>query len=329
MDIRTALRAVREDMRSKRMQRLVDGLIEETEAGSPLWKSLQSTHLMPPHVVSLVRLGEESGRLSENFNVIVQQQAKDRLFRSKIFSAMMYPAMVLTLTGIIGIGIAWFILPRLATLFDELDIALPGLTRALIFVGKAFGDYGAWLVPASIGLLGAFFYLLFVSKKTKIVGQALLFSTPGVSRLLQEVELARAGFVFGTLLQAGMPIVQVAESLRDATTLERYRRLYHFFAEHLEVGDSFRKIFAFYPKLRKLIPLPIQQLISAAEQSGRLSDTFLAIGATYEARTETTMKNVSVVLEPLLLVIVWLGVVAVALAIILPIYSLIGGFHTT
>ena len=75
------------------------------------------------------------------------------------------------------------------------------------------------------------------------------------------------------------------------------------------------------------MPTPIQQLIIVGEKSGNLPETLLAISQSFEAKTELTTKNLTVILEPILLVIVWLGVVAVALAVILPIYSLIGSFN--
>ncbi len=95
----------------------------------------------------------------------------------------------------------------------------------------------------------------------------------------------------------------------------------------IEEGNSFEKAFAAIPGSRGKIPLPIQQMIIAGEQSGGLSKALIAVGENYEAKSEITSKNLSVILEPILLVIVWVGVVFVALAVILPIYSLIGGIN--
>lgn len=96
----------------------------------------------------------------------------------------------------------------------------------------------------------------------------------------------------------------------------------------IEEGNSFEKAFHSISRSRSYIPLPIQQMIIAGEQSGGLSKSLITIGENYESKSEITSKNLSVILEPLLLVIVWVGVVFVALAVILPIYSLIGGINT-
>lgn len=328
MTILSAIDAVVGEMRSRSMKNILATLRDDIESGSPLWKAFEHSGLFREHTISLVRLGEESGKLSDNLKLIAAQEEKDRSLRSKMRSAMMYPIFVMSLTVIIGVAIAWFILPRLATVFAQLRIELPLLTKWLIGAGEFLGEYGLVVFPIFFAVLGLLIFFLFYFPKTRFIGQAMLFSFPGIKQLLQEVELARFGYLLGTLLQAGVPITQALDSLHSATLFPRYKKLYAHLRDSVQEGNSFHKSFGSYKKCSALIPMPIQQLIVTGEQSGNLSDTLLKISATYEARTENTTKNLTVILEPVLLVIVWLGVVAVALAVILPIYNLIGGLNT-
>src|SRR4029079_12674365 len=98
------------------------------------------------------------------------QQQKQSNLRSKIRSAMMYPVLIMILTGVIGIGIAWFILPRLATAFTNLKLQLPLITKALIQVGFLFANYGFYVVPGTAIIFGVGSYYIFVHPKTKIIG---------------------------------------------------------------------------------------------------------------------------------------------------------------
>ncbi|HAZ17128.1 MAG: hypothetical protein A3H59_01890 [Candidatus Jacksonbacteria bacterium RIFCSPLOWO2_02_FULL_43_9] len=328
MTILDAFDAVSADLRSRRMKWIVSVMKEGIESGSPLWRVLDSARLFPEHTISLVRIGEESGKLSENLRVISLQQAKERVFRSKIQSAMMYPMFVLLLTVVIGIGIAWFVLPKLAIVFSQLHVQLPLITKILIQGGKFLNERGVVVVPIIIASFVFFLCVFFYFPKTKRIGQSLLFSVPGIKRLIQEVEIARFGYLLGTLLQAGVIITQSISSLSQATAFPRYKKFYEYLERSIEDGNSFQKSFAQYRAVNRLIPTPIQQLIVTAERSGNLSETLLSVSETFEGKTETTTKNLTVILEPILLVIVWLGVVAVALAVILPIYGLIGGFKT-
>ena len=141
------------------------------------------------------------------------------------------------------------------------------------------------------------------------------------------MELARFGYLLGSLLEAGMPIVDSIKSIKETVSFYNYRKFYSFLENSIEEGNSFQKSFSSYKKINKLFPSPIQQIIIAAEKSGHLSDALKKIGNVFEERLENTTKNLAVILEPILLVIVWFGVMAVAFAVILPIYGLIGGLQ--
>lgn len=324
MNISDAIDAIGKELRSKKMRRVVAWIADEIEAGSSLSRALERVNLFPDHTVNLIQIGEESGKLSENLILVSEQQKKDRMFRSKVKSALMYPVFVLSLTLIVGIGIAWFILPKLALVFGQLRIDLPTITAWLIASGQFLSEYGNIAVPFFLVFVAFLIYLVFFFPKTKIIGQNILFHLPGTGELIKQVELARFSYLLGTLLEAGLPVTRAVESIEKAATFPRYRKFYAYLKTSIEEGKSFQKSFADYKKLNKLIPVPVQQMIVAGEKSGKLRESLAKINETYESKIETTTKNLTVILEPILLVIVWLGVVAVALAVILPIYSLIG-----
>lgn len=328
MPIAGALDSIATEVKSGRMKTVLAAIRQDIEDGSPMWKALAKTGLFKDHSLSLIRLGEESGKLVQNLKIVEIEETKERLLRSRLRSAMMYPVFVLGLTAVVGIGIAWFILPKLALVFGQLKLQLPLITKVLISFGTFLGHYGKFVVPAAIILIVALFYFLFFSPKTKAAGQALYFHFPGVKQLVKQIEIARFGYLLGTLLQAGLPVTQALKSLATAAEFARYRKLYEHLAVSVEDGNSFAKSFASFKHANRLIPAPIQQLIVAGEQSGNLPATLLQIGETFEAKADIATKNLAVILEPILLVIVWLGVVAVALAVVLPIYKLVGGLNS-
>lgn len=325
MDIIEAMEAIKAEVKSSHLINIIDQLVEDINIGFSLWQALGKTNLLPPHIISLIKIGEESGRLHESLGVVVVQQAKNRSFKSKIRAAMMYPLFVMGVAMIVGIGIAWFILPRLATVFSQLNLKLPLVTRLLMGLGSFLARYGAVVVPTFIVVVSVIFYFLFFFQKTKFIGQAILFAIPGIKNLIREVELARFSYIMGTLLQAGLPVLEALGSLKDSSTLHAYGKIYSSLCSAVEEGKSFEEYFHSNRRMKKFIPTPVQSLIAVGERSGKLAKIFLNISENFEAKTELTTKNLSVILEPLLLVIVWLGVVAVALAVILPIYSLVGG----
>ncbi|MBI4239902.1 type II secretion system F family protein [Candidatus Uhrbacteria bacterium] len=327
MDILSALESISSDIRSKRMKEILHALKKSISEGEPIHRALEETNLFKPHIISLIRLGEKSGKLFENLTIVATQQKKERAFHGKLTSALMYPIFIFSISGIVGVAVAWFILPNLANVFAQLKLELPLMTRVLIGIGSFLGHYGIVAIPLFVALLIGMVYLLFFYPKTKAVGQFLIFRFPGLGTMVQEVELARIGYVFGSMLQAGVPILDTIASLRDTAPFYMYKKFYSKLYLSIEQGHSFQKTFLSYQKINALIPTPIQQMIVAGEQSGRLPETFLRIGEIFEDKTEGTTKNIAVILEPILLFIVWAAVIGVAMAVILPIYSLIGGLN--
>ncbi|TSC61415.1 MAG: Uncharacterized protein G01um101472_444 [Parcubacteria group bacterium Gr01-1014_72] len=328
MTVLQALDSIGQELRSHRMKKLILVMSEDIESGSPLWKALLKSRLFPGHAISLIKLGEQSGKLTQNLAVVAIEQEKSRAFRDKLRSAMMYPLFVLALTIIVGTGITWFILPKLAIVFNQLKLELPLITKVLIGAGTFLGEHGAYVVPVFFFVLITLFCVVFIFSKTNFIGQRLLFSLPVVNKLIKQIELARFGYLLGTLLEAGLPPTRALESIAAATEFSLYRKFYAHVCKAVEDGNSLQKSFDLYPHSNRLVPIPVQQLIFAGERSGSLSKILLKIGTAFETRADTTTKNLTVLLEPLLLVIVWIGVVGVALAVILPIYNLIGGLNT-
>lgn len=327
MAITSALSSITKETRSPRMKEILEGVLLDIESGSPVWKAFDKTGLFKGYTISLIRLGEESGKFAENLRVVALEEEKEREFKSKVKSALMYPAFVLVLTAVVGIGISWFILPKLAKIFTDLKLALPLITKVLLGFGLFLSEHGVIVVPLGILILAFIFYIIFMFPKTKFLGEIVMFSIPGIKGLLMEVEVARFGYLLGTLLEAGLPVTKAIDSLASASEVIRYKAFYLYLRDSVDMGNSFQKSFTAYKKINDLIPQPMQQLTISGEQSGNLNKTLLKIGQMYEIKSDTTTKNLTIIMEPILLVIVWAGVVSVAFAVILPIYSLVGGIH--
>ena len=328
MSIIGAISSIIKQTKTPGMKLILERILLEIESGSPVWKAFDKTGFFKGYTISLIRLGEESGNFAENLKVVALEEEKDREFKSKVRSALMYPIFVLGLTGIIGIGISWFILPKLAKIFFDLKLALPLITKVLLGFGLFLNEHGLVAVPLGIVAIGGIGYVIFGWQRTKFLGEAIIFSIPGIKTLLVEVEVARFGYLLGTLLEAGLPVTKAIDSLASASEVIRYKKFYLALRESIDAGNSFEKSFNAYKNINSLIPPPVQQLIISGEQSGNLNKTLIKVGQVLEAKSDTTTKNLTIIMEPILLVIVWAGVVSVAFAVILPIYSLVGGLNT-
>lgn len=325
--VQEAFASLKETSKSPELNGALDQMQRDIDEGLPLWRVMERSGVATQQTITLVKLGEQSGQLVENLQIAARQEEKQRAFKSKVRSAMMYPAFVLGLSLVVGLGVAWFLLPRLAETFKQLDAQLPLISKLLIDFGIFLRTSGYWAVPLFFAGLAMVIYICFVYPKTRGIGQRLLFKVPGVSRLLHEVEIARFGYLMGTLLQAGLTVTQSLQSLADATTAPQYKKLYLRLKDGFEEGYSFRSTLPKDPANAKQLPPPVQQMVIAGERSGSLPETLLNLGAIYEEKSDLSTQSLATILEPLLLLVVWVGVMGVAIAVIMPIYSLVGGLQ--
>lgn len=323
IDIVSAVKSIGEEVSSKRMQKIIFNIALKLENGETFWRALTATNIFPNRIISLVRVGEESGRLTENLQVIVVQMGKEWELASKIRTAMLYPAIVLPITFMVGLGTAWFTLPKLAETFQQINVPLPFLTRTLISLGNFLAVYGFVLVPFIAFLFLSLIYFLFSFPKTKYLGYILLSRMPIIKNLVQFVELSRLGQMVSGLLESGISVVNAFQSLAEATTFRNYRNFYLYLSENLKNGNSFKKSFEQNKKTYKYIPRSVQNMLTTAERSGKLVEVLRHAGNIYELKTETVVKNFSTIIEPLLLIIVGILVGAIVFAIMTPIYSLV------
>lgn len=319
--------AIKAEIRSSSLKSAIEEMQDDIESGFPLWKALGRAEFVPNRVISLIHIGEESGKLPEYLKIISSHEQKERDFHSKISSALLYPVFVFVLTVVIGLGTAWFTLPRLSTVFLNLKIKLPFFTKILIAFGEFIGSYGIFAMPTLIIIFSAVFYFLFINKKTKKYGQVCSLKIPMINRLIQQVEIARMGYIWGSLLNAGLPIIGALDSLQETTVLYNYKKFYTHLRDNVSEGYSVKKSLGLYKNRNKLIPVTVQQMLISSEESGNLPGMLSKIGEIYENKSDMSMKNLPVILEPVLLVVVWIGVLIIAIAIIMPLYSLIGGLN--
>lgn len=325
MGITASLESIKKGAKNKRLKKVIQLMIEGVNAGDPLWRTFQETHFLPERIIALVKAGEESGKLPEHLSLVTIQQHKEKVFISRLRSALLYPGIVIALAIVVALGSAWVTLPRLTDVLLESNAKLPLATQVIVWFGQIVGDWGSILIPGIFVMLILLAFFGFSYSKTRFVGEWVLLRIPGVDTLIQGVELSRFGFIFGALLSAGLSVGSSLESVHDGTRFISYRKFYKYLQAGVEAGETFAKLFDEYKNSDRYIPIPMQQLIGAAEKSGKLPETLMKIGQIFEDKTEVMSRDLSTILEPIVLIIVGIVVGAIVLGIVMPIYQLAGG----
>lgn len=329
MGVNTSLRILHKNTQDKSLKKTLYSILSNVESGSSLSQSMQDHNFLPDFLISLIKIGEESGNLADKIKRTVISLDKDQKRRAQLRSALFYPVFVLTLVIVLGIGVATFILPRIGQVFSNMNVDLPAMTRILIRIGEFMSQYWYIIIPVIIGTLTFSILILFIFPATKKSGQWLLFHLPVFNDLIVKTEVSRFSYNLAMLLNSGIPITKSLLSLSKIHDYYMYRNYTEFLASYIQSGKSFHNIFEVNKKrTNSILPFAAQEIITAGEESGKLPEVLEQLGVRYEEESEQIAKNIAVLLEPALLIIVWVGVVFLAVAILLPIYSLVGNFQS-
>ncbi len=318
-----SLQTLKTETRNKGFKQVVKRIVDMVENGSPLWRAMDSENLFSLHAIALIRIGEEAGNLAKNMEYLALQESKDRELVQKVKMAMIYPVIVLSIMFVVVMGLGLFVLPNLIGVLTSLNVPLPLPTRIVIAFTNAFTNYGIIIVPGSIVFI-IVFVILAKFTPLKVPVQWVLFRIPGIGALLRDATIARFGVILGGLLQAGVPVLDAVQSLVQVTSILVYKKFYAKLREHITVGDSFAKTFASIKGSEKLLPPSVQQLVITGEKSGALSMIMLKIADIYDKKASETAQKLPVILEPILLLGIGVLVGTIAIAIIVPIYSIVG-----
>lgn len=276
----------------------------------------------PRIYVDMVRAGEATGRLETVLTQVADQMERSASARRRLMAALLYPALVILLAMLMVVVMVVFVLPSMAGLFREFDTELPLPTQVVLAIASFARDYG---IASIVGLI-ALAALGFLFSRTRPGGRffdRVGLALPVIGGIARDAIVERTTRTLGTLLAAGVPLVQAVELVRDTTGNSVYRAHLDRVRTHLLQGEGFGEHFA----AGGLFPPLVRQMARVGERTGTL-DQFMREAADYytqelELRLETALQ----LLEPALTVVVAVMVGFVALSVIMPIYTLIGNIR--
>ena len=317
-----ALAILHTQVTNKSFKKIVFDIKKSVENGSTLAKALsQHRDVFDPFFTGIVTIGEESGTLDESLGFLAAELSKAYYLRQKIQGALLYPALVFGATFVMGGFISLFILPQLVTFFANLDIPLPITTQLLLGFAKIMSSYGILIFSA----LGACIVLAFFSIRVPLIKKIwdrLVFRFPLFGDLLLYGYLARISKNVGVLVKSGVPLPKSLVIVTETTENSMLKEGINHALAQLKKGKQLSKGFEEF-NTHLFTPL-FTKMIETGEKTGKIDEACMYLGDYYEEEVDTIAKNLTTVLEPILLIIIGLIIGFTALAIIGPIYQLTG-----
>jgi len=304
---------------NKRFAKIIGEIADSVEKGVSFTESLKPHQkIFGELFVNMIEAGEVSGKLE---NVLIQlytQLKKQHELVSKVKGAMTYPAVIIV--AMVGIGTFMMvkIVPQMVGMLKEFNAELPLATRILIAVSDAIVNNG--LMVAGILVVSILVIIQIMrTYRGRYYWQTIVLHMPIISPIVKKVNLAKFSRTISTLLKTDIMIIKTFQITANVLGNLHYRKAVNEMSEKIQKGSQINEVVSAYPKL---FPPVVNQIISVGEQTGELDNILGELAEFYEGEVDKIMDNLPSIIEPLLILILGCAVGGMAVAIIMPMYSL-------
>ncbi|MEK7081263.1 MAG: type II secretion system F family protein, partial [Patescibacteria group bacterium] len=324
LSLSRALSVLKKQTKNSKLSKILISLSDGINSGETLSLGLSKfPNVFSKLFVSMTRAGEESGNLAGALSDIGLNLEKSHNLTKKIRGALIYPGVIMSAMVVIGVLMFAFVVPTLANTFKSLGVTLPFSTRLLIFFGNFFSNN---LILTFVIIIGLAFglYSLFRAKFTAKYIDYIIIKLPAIGTLAKELNTARTARTMSSLLLSGVSITRALEITEDVVQNIYYKKVLNEAKEAIEKGAPFSQAFEAHTEL---YPIMMSEMIQVGEETGKLSDMLLQVASFYEEEVEDKTKNLSIIIEPVLMILIGAGVGFFAISMISPLYSILGSIN--
>ncbi|HBM45552.1 MAG: General secretory pathway component, cryptic [Parcubacteria group bacterium GW2011_GWF2_38_76] len=304
-----------------KLKKVLKSILEDVESGRSLSQAtVKFPKIFSSLFVAMVSAGEESGNLPDSLRIVSEQLDKVYAIRRKVAGAMVYPIIIFFAMIIIGVLMLIYVVPNLTKSFSEFGAELPTSTKFVISASDFLTNHylGALFL---VSLISALIYYGFNSKKGQRVVDYLLLRTPVISNIVRQVNSASMARTVSSLVSSGVTIIKSLEIATDVLQNYYYKEALSKAVIKIQKGES---VSSFFKEEEKLFPILIGEMAEVGEETGNLPAMLMNVAVFYEGEVDATTKDMSTIIEPILMLFIGLGVGFFAISMIQPIYALSG-----
>ncbi len=308
---------------NKKLKKVLSELTRDVEGGLSLSNAMEShPEVFTPIFVNMTRAGEVGGTMDEALNKLAEQLAKDHALVSKIRGAMIYPAVIMVAMSGAMIYMMLTIVPQLKTMFADLGGTLPITTRSLIWLSAAFSKYLVVTIIVIVSIVLAFRWAIKNVPAFRLFIHKLLLRVPVFGKLIKKVNITRFARTLGSLLSSGVNVQDALQIVANSTNNLIFKEAIEKTLQKVQNGSTIAENLKNYPVFPALVP----QMISVGEETGSLDEILKKIAAFYDREVDNMTNNLTVLLEPMIMVIIGIMVGYLIISIIQPIYTMTNMF---
>lgn len=296
----------------------VDQILKDVEGGTSLADALEKhPQIFSTVYVALVRAGESAGVLDKILSRMADNLETQREFQAKIKGAMIYPIIIIVGMGIVGAIMMIFVVPKLLSMYKEFDAQLPAVTQTLISISNIFVKFWWLFLLLLVGLVYVY-RAVSANKEGRRKIDEIKFKIPVAGKLINQSVLAEFTRTLGLLVGAGVPITEALTISAKTANNVLIEDGIMLATKQVEKGLPLSSAIA----RNEYFPTIVSQMLSVGEETGKLDEVLLKVSQYFQSESEESLKGLTAAIEPLIMVVLGVGVGFLIIAIILPIYNL-------
>lgn len=318
VNILNGLNIISGQTQNKYFKAILNDVISKIKDGRPLSESLAAyPKLFPSLYTSMMRSGEAGGTLDQTLKRLANFLEKDEEFKNSIKAALTYPLFVLIIGILTVIVLIGFVIPRLITMFSDLGQLLPLPTRILIWVSDFLRSYW-WLIVAIFAIATFFLRRLYRSPEGRIFWDGLKLKVPVWGQIILKTEISRLSRTLSLLLSSGVTIVYSFDIATSVIENQILKLQLQEFKEKISAGASLSGCL----RDSKTFPDFVTNIITVGEETGTLEKSLMRIADDYEKDVDRSLKSLSRLIEPVIILVMGLIVGFIVLSMLLPIFQI-------
>jgi type IV pilus assembly protein PilC len=304
---------------SRKFREVLSQLGDEVQKGTSFSQSLAKfPDVFTTLFVAMVHAGEESGKLGDSLRIVAEQMDRSFALRRRIRGALMYPGIILTLMVIIGIVMLIYVVPTLTSTFKELKVDLPASTQLIITISDSLVTHPILYILGLIMFITLFMWALRTPQGKKSF-EFIAMHLPVIKSISQQANSAQMSRTLASLLSSGVDVVSAMGITREVLQNSHYKAVLAEAEVEIQKGAQISSVFE---KHQKLYPPMVTEMVAVGEETGKLPEMFLQIATFFEAEVDQKTKDLSTIIEPILMVVIGAVVGFFAVSMIMPIYSI-------
>jgi type IV pilus assembly protein PilC len=301
---------------------ILDYCLTQVRGGQPLGKSLEKyKSVFGEAYVASISAGEEAGVLEEVLQKLANSIESQNEFNGKVKGAMIYPMIVVIGMVIVAAIMMIFVIPKLLSLYSDFGSKMPAITLGLMAVSSFVAR---WWFLFPIMAFGAYSALRVGNQNEdfRLKKDTLKLKIPIMGVLNKKTMLANTIRTLSMLLTAGISLVEALRIVAKVAGNEQYNQAYLKIAERVQKGFSISSSF----EETAIFPVIVEQMVSTGEATGKLDEVLLRVSDYFSAEAEESVKALTSAIEPLIMIVLGIGVGFLVVAVIMPIYDLTSQF---